>query len=239
VVPEIPATPAAHAAHATAGRRKAAGSPTLLRAALCALLAAALLPAAGCQSAPEYEAGSYEDVKEALAGQPAIVYPDISKYEASGAMRYLVKLYPADRRVKNGYEVYTEDGIPDPAGIGTAFMFAETACLSIEFYKDALNPCPPLEVSVTHRTVAMQLVEVDDTESVNGPNSSQRFPEGSRIGALECRFDLGGYRYIVNAQFLLDPDEQKDTTYDEKMAQAHDELFAIIDDILDKGGIPR
>jgi hypothetical protein len=214
-----------------------------LRLILAGIFAAACLCVVfvliGCESAPEYQVDSYEQVKEELADQPDIIFPDISKYEELGMMEYHVTLYPGDRRIKNGYDLYPRDLTLGLSSAETAFEYVAIGSLSIEFYKDERNPAAPLDFNVTHRTVAMQLYEGDITEDANGPNSAHRYPDGSRIGTLNLRFDLNGYRYFVRAMISLTPDELKTVTYEEKMVRAQAELFVLVDDILDKGEIPR
>jgi hypothetical protein len=182
-----------------------------------------------------YEVESYEQVKADLADYPDIIFPDISKYEESGVLEYWVGLYPADRRIKNGYEIWTFDDIPAPSAIGTAFSYVVMGSHSIEHYKDELNPAPPLDANMTYRTVPMEFFEFEIADE----DLPVLYPDGSRVGVLDFCFDLSGYRYMINVHVLLTPDEQATITYDEKMALAYAELLVLVDDILDKGGVPR
>jgi hypothetical protein len=212
----------------------------LLRWVLASILTGSCLFALpSCQSAPEYEVSSYEQIKTDLADQPDIIFPDISKYEKSGVLKYFVNLYQGDRRIRNGYTVVSYDDIPDPYAIDTLFKRIAISCLSLKYYKDERNLAEELDCNTTYRDVAMEFAETDFTENINDLGLDNPYPDGSKFGGLGARFDLNGYRYLIEVHVLLTPDEQKTTTYEQRMADAREELFVIVDDILDKGGLPR
>jgi hypothetical protein len=207
----------------------------------CALM----LPS--CQTAPNYPVNSYDEIKEALADQPDIIYPDISRYENSDLIEYVVTLYEKDRRIRTGYTVWT----PDSPYVRKLYLEADTVlanlgidCSSLEFYSKEdkafhLQGTTP-EV---YRTLTLYTYEREDfwykEEDRLGDGPNDIFPLGTRAGNIGYIFDFNGYRYFLSGKTSLLPEEQTDITYDERMTQAKDELLALVDSILDQGGVVK
>jgi hypothetical protein len=204
------------------------------------VLSVSLMLLMGCQGPPWHVVDSYERVKEDLAAdQPNIIYPDISRYEQTGTLIYHVNLYQQDRRIANGYEIYSPDDKLENADSDSVFLSIGVAGFSIEQYYDDLNPCPPLEGTIKYRSLDMEYVEAESTEYLNGEQTSKPYPQGSRLGDFRCTFEWDGYRYDVLARVLLVPDDLEKTSFEEEMEKAHRELFLIIDDILNQGEVPQ
>jgi hypothetical protein len=209
--------------------------------ALLVILSSALT---GCQTAPEYRVCSYEKIKEDLADQPDIIYPDINKYDKGAAWSYKVNLYQEDRRIRNGYAVYSSDDTSEidfaAEGVVTEFSHFEIGCLSIEYYYTVRDPCPPLNPNVIHRNIRMSFHESSLVVDSKDPDRDYvLYEDGTVMGSVGYMFDYDGYRYYLNAATLLTPKDLKTITPEEKLRRARLELLVIVDDILDKGGVPR
>jgi hypothetical protein len=209
--------------------------------ALLVILSSALT---GCQTAPEYRVCSYEKIKEDLADQPDIIYPDISKYDKGAAWSYKVHLYQEDRRIRNGYAVYSSDDTSEidfaAEGVVTEFSRISVYCLNIEHYYSPKNPCLPLNPNIIHRNVLMSFYETNLIVDSKDPEKNYAiYDDGTVLGGIGYEFDYEGYRYFIDAATLLTPKDLKTITPEEKLRRARLELLVIVDDILDKGGVPR
>jgi hypothetical protein len=209
------------------------------------LAGSCLLAASGCQTSPEYPVESYDAIKRELADQPDIIFPDISKYESSGLLEYVVSLYEKDRNVRIGYAAWT----PDVTGklsleANTVLTFIGIGCSSLESYDEErtafiLGGTTP----TTYRSITLYTFEREDhwfeEEDRLGDRPGDVFPLGTKAGNISYTFDLNGYRYVVDGKTALLPKDQAHTTYEERMSQAKGELSAIVDSILDQGGVTK
>ncbi|MDR3052690.1 MAG: hypothetical protein LBU48_02365 [Coriobacteriales bacterium] len=205
---------------------------------LLALILSVAGAGAGCKPAPQKPVESYDKIKEVLADQPSILYPDLSKYEQTGTLVYELHLQ-VNMRDSDGYAVRSLDNELEKYTEVSVFKSFGVACMNPEgdgkHYYDESGYDPNMH----YRGVEMKYSEADITEAANGEDSSHPYPDGSRIGSLSSTFKLDGCRYWFSADILLTPDDLEVTTYEEEMAKAYDELFVLVDSLLDQGGIPK
>jgi hypothetical protein len=189
-----------------------------------------------------YEVDSYEQIKQDLAEQrPLIIYPDISRYEQSGALTYRILLYQGDRSIKSGYEIYSKDAFKE-ADVDSVFSTLGVSALNIEYYYDKGNPAPPLQPSTTYRMVPMEYRESENTDWYTsqdklGEGKGYLYPVGTRAGGIGCSFDVDGYRYHITIGVIMTPDDLKVRPYEVWMDAAREEVYLIIDSILAQRGI--
>ncbi|MDR3316176.1 MAG: hypothetical protein LBS98_06850 [Coriobacteriales bacterium] len=218
------------------------GKKTICLFLVVVLLLGGLFVLPGCQVAPRYEVDSYEQIKQDLAEhQPEIIYPDISRYEQSGVLAYWVHLYPGDRRMKNGYIVGSDYSFRE-ADVDSSFSIVSVEAKSIEYYYDERNPCPPLVPSMTYRAVSVEYYERETTDwyisqDRLGEGEGYLYPLGTREGGIECLFAVNGYRYQIVIGVVMTPDDLKDKSYEAWMDAAREEVYLIIDSILDQSEI--
>ena len=195
----------------------------------------------GSASAPMYYLDSYKQLKEEFADVEGIIFPNISKYDKGDRWSYVADYHRPDLSLV-GYRVCSDSksGYTDFAsmGIKTQFAVINISCFDLDS-KDPLNPTQPLDTNIVHRLIPLWYIERDITESVIETGYSSCFPKLSQVGQIEVYFDMNGYRYGAYILVNLTYDELLVTTYKEKMALAHDEVFVLVDDLLDKGGVPK
>jgi hypothetical protein len=210
------------------------------------LMLGCVLMLPSCQMEPTREVDSYAEVKEALAEQrPDIIFPDISKYDEDQFV-FKVGLYQGDRRIINGYSAYipTEfnKGIRTVRAVKGESVLAELFIRSTneEFYFDELNPIWELEPNTTYRGLDMEKDTHEMTDLVFKDHpSGDLHPLGSRIFAFGYYFTLEGYRYELNAQMVLTPDDLESVDVEEEKDRADAELRALVDSVLDQGGVAK
>ena len=105
-----------------------------------------------------------------------------------------------------------------------------------EFVREGTMP-------TVHRSAVIHAQETEDfpyqeTDKL-GDGSDNLYPSVTRAGSLPYVVDISKYRYTINAQTILLPSEQASATFEERMAQAHDEVFVLIDSVLDQKGAPQ
>ncbi|MDR3037394.1 MAG: hypothetical protein LBU31_03175 [Coriobacteriales bacterium] len=215
----------------------------LRRFALCSLallLCALPLSLVGCQSTPTHQVDSYNQIKEALADQPDIIYPDLSRYEQTGTLIYVVHHYIGNTRLFDGYSVYLQDSEMKDAASASALSSIEIGCLNEEHLTEFRLPEFSAHLPVMrYRTVEMEYIEENSSVYGNGEDTGYPYPEGSKIGAFSCSFSLKGYRYSLSAGVLLTPDDLKVVDLETELGKARAEFFTVIDSILDQGGVPK
>jgi hypothetical protein len=199
------------------------------------LLAVTLL--SGCPGPPWYDVDTYEQVKRELVDQPDIIYPDIGKYEQTGTLAYEVYVTPDEKRERIGYQVRSRENEFKDANTDSAFSYLGIDCRSINYLYSGPELWPPLAVTMRYRSVGMEYSSGDDTESTDAEHLGTPYSGAEKIGAISCAFHLNGYRYSLNVRTVLTRGNLKTTTFEEELGKAHDELFVIIDSILDQGGI--
>ena len=207
----------------------------------------------GCQLPPERYVDSYEEIQEALKDHRDIAFPDISLYEERYRQNdfiYKVKLYQADRRVRNDYAVifgHVPTAAELESGQMTPLEFILSA-INLEKYEDDRNTPEPLDLNLEHQGVAMweyyndvTYLHLSSDSNIERWNAEDPdFPtEQFRAVTQGYEFDLDGYRYQVNAQINFLFDEAEGLTLEEKMAPFKEELLDIVDSILDERGVGR
>ena len=210
----------------------------LSAAALAAVLSFAML--GGCSSAPYFEVESYEQIQAEMADHSGIIYPDISKYQKEG-LTYWIGFDGGgcSKMVKTGYSVRTGKIAEhlDGRGASTVFSTFSIGCYKIEYLSAPRNPRREVQPNMTYRGIGIEYYEGSINNSDGTP--PEFLPEGAKLGSVSCEFDLNGYWYVINPQLVITSDELINTTFDEEISKAKAELFVVIDDILDKGGVPR
>ena len=206
----------------------------LLVAALAVVLSFAML--GGCSSAPYFEVESYEQIQAEMADHSGIIYPDIRKYQKEG-LTYWIGFDGGgcSKMVKTGYSIYCPKVAYylEDSGVDTVFSSFHLGCYKIEYLSAPRNPRREVQPNMTYRGIGIDYFEINLT------SQSEHLPEGAEYGSVGCEFDLNGYWYVISSHLLLTSDELRDTTFDEEISKAKAELFVVIDDILDKGGVPR
>jgi hypothetical protein len=193
----------------------------------------------GCQVAPLYHVESYEQVKEDLADLEGVVFPDISKYEESGVLIFIVEQYHKDRSVGAGYTVYTDSGDRlESSGIDSTLSGVGICAYSLEYWGDELNPPPVLEPNDTYRSIPIQIT-YGLPAAIDGGEVAENEVFQGRDGGFEYKFDLDGFRYIVSGSIIFSDDELVTPIVQERLADGKTEILAIVDSILDQKGVPR
>jgi len=197
--------------------------------------------------APQYYVDSYDQIKQDLKGLPGLAYPDLSRYEGfapagpTSYTPYIVYVRPADRSIRDGYDVlYDNRGKPFDAAAGTVLAFVEVSATELENSSDDKESVPEGAVSMTYRGIVIYLYEAEDfwyqEADKLGNKPDDLYPSGTRAGSLNYVIDIGEYQYCINAGTILLPSEQASVTFEERMTQARNEVFTIIDSILDQTG---
>jgi hypothetical protein len=201
-------------------------------AAMTALLCLTMLGA--CGSPPGYEVDSYEQLQSELAGRSGIIYPDISKYQLDG-LTYWVSYAGGgcSKMEKTSYHIYSSYEYLEGTSADTVLSHFSMSCYDIDYMGDERNPRRVLQPNMIYRGVEIEYHEIDLT------SISEHLPDGAKYGSVGCEFELNGYWYSFDPHFLLTADELIGTNFEQEQSIAKSELFVVIDDILDKGGVPR
>jgi hypothetical protein len=193
----------------------------------------------GCQVAPLYHVESYEQVKEDLVDLDGVVFPDISKYEESGMLIFIVEQYKKDRSVGAGYGIYTDSGDRlESSGIDSTLSGVGIAAYSLEYWGDELNPPPVLEPNDTYRSIPVQITDTLPT-AIDGGSYEEGDPAQGHGGGFEYKFDLDGFRYFVSWSIVFSDNELVTPIVQERLADGKTEILAIVDSILDQKGVSR
>jgi hypothetical protein len=221
------------------GTRKGVADMKLLRLIVSGILAwGCLVVLPGCQVAPLYKVESYEQVKEDLADLDGVAFPDISKYEESGMLTFIVDQYQKDRSIKAGYGVYTKSDVLDSSGIDSTLSGLGIYVCSLKYWGDELNPPPTLVPNNTYRSIPVQITYGLPT-AIDGGEVAENEPLQGRDGGIGYEFDLDGFRYAVGGTVIFLDDELVTPLVQERLAEGKTEILVIVDSILDQKGIPR
>ncbi|MDR3315950.1 MAG: hypothetical protein LBS98_05695 [Coriobacteriales bacterium] len=225
------------------------GKKTICLFLIVTLLLGSLLVLPGCQLiwppniGPQYFVDSYEQIKQDLAeDQPEIIYPDISRYERSRVLVYKVFFsYQGDRKIKSGYSIYSEIIDIRETDVDSVFSSVETSAVNIELYYSEPDERPSLEPSMTYRMVLMEYRESENTDwyvaqDLLGEGEGYLYPLGTREGTIGCSFDVDGYRYHIGVGVAMTPDDLEVRSYEAWMEAAREEVYLIIDSVLDQRG---
>jgi hypothetical protein len=206
-------------------------------AAITTLLCLAML--GGCGSPPGYEVDSYEQIQSELAGRSGIIYPDISKYQLDG-LTYWVSYAGGgcSKMEKTSYHIYSTYDYLEGSDADTVFSYFSMSCFDIDYMGDERNPRRVLQPNMMYRGIGMECYETNLTNDDDG-SPAEFLPDGAELGSVICEFELNGYWYSFDPHFLLTADELMGTSFEQELSKAKSELFVVIDDILDKGGVPR
>ena len=207
------------------------------------LLLALILSVAGagisCSPAPNYQVESYQALQEELKDIPDAIFADITKYQNNPDMVYEVFGYGGgcSEKVIEGYDVYYSTR---PYYIDWENHSSVFSAFHIKSYNKSLNVAvDEYEPNMTYRGIQMQERNMDETEIYNASTHPELYPRGTYVYYTSYHFDLLGYRYSLNGTFALTPEELQTHDSEQVRQAAKDELFALIDSILDQGGIPK
>ena len=184
-----------------------------------------------CQTAPNFDVKSLDELKTTLKDYPDILIPDISGYQM--AARYTVFQWDVDRNVLNGYGIDSGDSVSTGNG-NLKFSRIDYSCISLEHYHDKLNPPEPLNINAQH-------FDVDTEEGVTNMTNDEemlkeyKVPVNTSAWWYAKTFDFNGCRYVLDAQLYLPNGGDTNKDFSTEVDQGNQELLRVMKSIIDQG----
>jgi len=184
-----------------------------------------------CQSAPNFDVKSLDELRATLKDYPDILIPDLSSYQM--AARYTVFQWDADRNVLSGYGIDSGDSVVTGNG-DLKFSRIDYSCISLAHYGDKFNPAPALNINTQH-------FGVDTEESILDMTGNQKatdlykIPKNTSAWFYSKRFDFNGCRYDLSAYLYLPNGGDKTKDFSAEVDQGNQELLRVMKSIIDQG----
>jgi hypothetical protein len=193
-----------------------------------------------CQTAPYYRVDSYEQLKEDLAGEPDIIFPDLSRFELYDGLVFDV-YYCGYEYDKSGYDIHLgEYWLEQQSLYHSCIDGFGVACsdLNRDYDNDGDSSDTAddyIKVNHEYRGMPMEY----NSHFADEHKEHSPWPEGAVVGGVAYNFQLDGYRYYVNMGFQVPPDKLDTESPEAWMAKIESQTLSIVDNILDQAGVPR